>query len=68
MRKAVCLTMVILFFLTVITGFAESRVHPGESGVHTFLAVLFVVSAFTHAVINRKVFFRYLSGRDKKPV
>jgi len=66
MRKVVCLTMVVLFFLTVITGFAKSRVHPGESGIHTVLAVLFVVSTFTHAVINRKAFFKYLAVSSKK--
>jgi hypothetical protein len=66
MRKAACLTMVVLFLLTVITGFAEDHVHPGESGIHTVFSILFIVSVFIHSAINRKAFFRYLTVGIKK--
>jgi hypothetical protein len=66
MRKVVCLTMVALFFITIITGFAESHVHPGESGVHTVLAILLIVAAFSHALVNRKAFLKYFMGLGKK--
>jgi hypothetical protein len=66
MRKAVCLTMVILFIATIITGIAEGHVHPGRSGVHTVMAVLFIITALTHVAVNRKSFFRHFMSLDKK--
>ena len=66
MRKTVCLIMVVLFFLTIITGIAEGHVHPGRSGVHTPIAVFFIAAALTHVVVNHKPFLRYFMGLDKK--
>jgi hypothetical protein len=70
MRRAVCITMVVLFLLTVITGFAESHVHPGDPGIHTVFAILFVTSILVHVVINRKAFARHFFSKapSGKPV
>jgi hypothetical protein len=54
MRRFICMAMMALFLITVISGFAESHVHPGNTGIHTVMAVLFVVSTLAHGVINRK--------------
>jgi hypothetical protein len=59
-RKGICLIMGILFLVTIISGIAESHVHPGNSGLHTVVAVLFVISIIIHVAINRKSFSRYL--------
>jgi hypothetical protein len=66
MRRFICLAMVILFFATFITGFAEAHVHPGQSGIHTPLAVLFVIFTLTHGVINRRALARHFAGAAKK--
>lgn len=66
MRKFVCISMLFLFLACIITGFAESHVHPGTSGIHTVLAILFVVSAFTHIAVNRKAFIRHFMGAPDK--
>jgi hypothetical protein len=66
MRRFICVSMVILFFATVITGFAEAHVHPGRSGIHTPLAILFVVSALSHGAINRKSLARHFGSAAKK--
>jgi hypothetical protein len=66
MRRYICLTMVFLFFATIITGFAEAHVHPGSSGSHLFIAVLFVVFALVHGLINRKSLARHFVGATKK--
>jgi hypothetical protein len=66
MRKAVCVTMAAFFIFTVITGIAESHIHPGRSGSHTVIAVIFIVSTSVHILINRKAFFRYFSGKTLK--
>ena len=62
MRRFICITMVLLFFAAVITGFAEAHVHPGSSGIHVFLAVLFVAFTVAHAALNRKALARNLIG------
>lgn len=66
MRRTVCIIMIISFFLTIFTGIAESNVHPGQSGIHTVMAILFVISAFIHAWINRKAIVRYFTGNSQK--
>jgi hypothetical protein len=66
MRKLVCISMLFLFFATVITGFAEGHIHPGQSGIHTVLAVLFVISTVTHMVVNRKSLVRHFMGTPGK--
>jgi hypothetical protein len=66
MRKAVCITMIVLFLVTIFSGIAESHVHPGESGMHTFLAILFIASTLAHLAVNRKALVRYFSGQTKK--
>jgi hypothetical protein len=66
MRKALCLIMGVLFLITIITGFAESHVHPGDAGLHTVVAVLFIASILVHAVINRKALARYLMANPAK--
>lgn len=58
--------MVVLFFVTIITGFAEAHVHPGQSGIHTPLAVLFVIFSITHGAINRKALAKHFAGATKK--
>jgi hypothetical protein len=59
--------MTILFLATVITGFAEGHIHPGDSGHHTVIAILFVISTVTHAAINRKAFARHFNSPAQKP-
>ncbi len=66
MRKAVCFTMGAFFIFTVITGIAESHVHPGQSGSHTVIAILFIVSIFLHVLINRNAFMKYFAGKTLK--
>jgi hypothetical protein len=65
-RRTICIIMAISFLLTVITGLAESHVHPDRSGIHTVFAILFIVSTLTHVVINRKSLARHLSGPARK--
>ncbi len=52
--------MIILFLVTVITGIAES------GGLHTGVAILFVISTLAHVIVNRKPFARYLVVTVKK--
>ena len=66
MRRVVCIATAVLFLLTVITGIAESHVHPGNTGVHVVMAILFIASTLAHVVVNRKPFARYLMGSAKK--
>jgi hypothetical protein len=61
MRRLVCITMALSFLFTVTTGFAEAHVHPGRSGVHTPLAIIFLIATLTHVVINHKAFFKHFS-------
>jgi hypothetical protein len=65
MRRFICISMMALFFLTIVTGFAESHVHPGQSGIHTVMAILFIASTMTHIIINRKAFVRHFVGSLK---
>jgi hypothetical protein len=66
-RKGICLIMGILFLVTIISGIVESHVHPGNSGLHTVVAVLFIASIVIHVAINRKSFTRYfLTGSANK--
>jgi hypothetical protein len=67
MRKIICLTMILFFVITVITGFAEAHVHPGRSGIHTPMAILFVVFILTHMIINRKSIARHMAVYPRKP-
>jgi hypothetical protein len=66
MRRFICLSMVVLFFTTAITGFVEAHVHPGQSGIHTPLAVLFVIFAITHGALNRKAMAKHFASTAKK--
>ncbi len=66
MRKTICIVMAVLFSVTVISGIAEAHVHPGSSGLHTIMAVLFIVSILTHIVVNRKALARYLTTPAKQ--
>jgi len=66
MRKVVCVTMAAFFFFTIITGIAESHIHPGHSGSHTVIAIIFIVSTLVHILINRKAFVRYFSSKTLK--
>ena len=63
MRRFISITMMVLFLLTFITGLAEAHVHPGESGIHTPLAILFVVVTVVHVALNWKAMGRYLGGK-----
>ncbi len=65
MRRFICIAMIALFSMTIFTGFAEGHVHPGKSGIHTVLAILFVASTLAHVIINRKAFMRYFAGVPK---
>jgi hypothetical protein len=67
MRKTVCVIMATFFLFTIITGIAESQVHPGRSGIHTVIAIFFITSTIIHIVINRKAFIKYFSGKTPKP-
>ncbi|AMU87348.1 hypothetical protein [Dehalococcoides mccartyi] len=62
MRRAVCISMAVLFLATIITGIAEAHVHPGHSGHHVAVAIAFIASILIHVGLNRKSFARYLSG------
>jgi hypothetical protein len=62
MRKVVCISMMLLFLATIITAVAELHVHPGSSGHHIIMALLFVAATLTHVWINRKPFTRYFMG------
>jgi hypothetical protein len=66
MRKAVGILMMVFFLLTVITGLAESHIHPGRSGSHTMIAIILIVSTLVHILINRKAISRYFSGKTAK--
>ena len=66
MRRFICIAMAVSFLATVITGFAESHVHPGSAGFHTVVAIIFVISTLTHVVINRKLMARHLMNPAKK--
>jgi hypothetical protein len=68
MRRIISISMAILFLVTVITGFAESHVHPGDSGHHTVISILFMLVVFAHMTLNSKTFGRYLSVPSKKVV
>ena len=65
MRRVVGIAMAILFLATIVTGIAEGHVHPGNSGSHIVVAILFIASTITHIVINRKAFVRYLSTSNR---
>jgi hypothetical protein len=68
MRKLISISMAVLFFVSVITGFAESHVHPGSSGHHTVFSVLFMVVVFAHMALNSRAFRSYLFSSVKKTV
>ncbi len=65
MRRVTSITLAVLLLLTIVTGFAEMHVHPGDSGLHVVVAVLFILSTLVHVVMNRKSFFRYFSSTYK---
>lgn len=58
--------MAVLFLVTFITGLAESHVHPGQSGIHTPLAIILFALGITHFSLNFKAFKKYLGLTDKK--
>jgi hypothetical protein len=66
MRRSISLTMVGLLLAAIITGIAESHVHPGSSGSHTVLSILFITLTFIHIIINRKALVRYFLGKTPK--
>jgi len=66
MRKIVCVFMALLFLLTIVTGIAESYVHPGQSGIHTVMAILFIIIILIHIIINRKALVRYFFAKTPK--
>jgi hypothetical protein len=66
MRRTVCIAIVILFPITVISGIAESHIHPGKSGVHTFFAILFILSTLAHVAISRKSLIKHFTGPVRK--
>ena len=66
MKRPVCITMAVLFLATVITGFAEPHIHPGNAGFHIVIAILFIAATLTHVVVNRKSFARHFFGSVKK--
>ncbi len=66
MRRFVCITMMVLFLFTIVSGILEAHMHPGRAELHTGVAILFIVSALTHAVVNRKPLARYLTASTKK--
>ncbi len=62
MRRVICITMTALFLTTIIIAIVESHVHPGRADHHIIVAVLFIVSAIAHVVLNWRTFVRYLGG------
>jgi hypothetical protein len=63
MRQFTSITMVGLLLAAIITGIAESHIHPGSSASHTVLSILFITLTFIHIIINRKAFVRYFPGK-----
>ena len=63
MKRVITIIMGISFLLTVITGFAEAHVHPGESGIHTPLAIIFIAATVVHAALNFKAMRRYVGAK-----
>jgi hypothetical protein len=68
MRKFTGITMAVLFLATFISGFAEAHVHPGDSGHHTVIAILFMITICAHVSINFKAFTRYFGTPVKKSI
>ncbi|MBN1191285.1 MAG: hypothetical protein JXA46_16135 [Dehalococcoidales bacterium] len=66
MRRYIPITMAGLFFAAIITGIAESHVHPDSSGSYTVLSILFVTLTFIHVMLNRKAFVRYFLDKTPK--
>ena len=75
MRRFVFFAMTILFVLTIITGFGEVNINPGNAtinanqghpGMHIAISILFITSAISHVVINRKPCVRYFKSSVKK--
>jgi hypothetical protein len=66
MRRFISVTMVGLLLAAIITGIAESHIHPGNSGSHTVLSILFITLTFIHIIINRKAFVRHFLGKTPK--
>jgi hypothetical protein len=63
MRRVLCIIMVVLLIVTIITGIAD-HVRAGSSALHIVTSLLFIASTIFHVVINKKLFARYLSGKD----
>ena len=68
MRKIISLLLAILFLAAIISGFAESHVHPGSAGHHTAISLIFAALIFFHVALNFKALTRYLIGSSKKAV
>jgi hypothetical protein len=68
MRRITCIAMILLFLIAIVTGFAEAHIHPVRSGIHTILAILFIISTLIHVILNRKPLARYLARLVKNPV
>lgn len=58
--------MAVTFLITVITGFVEPHINPGDSGHHIVFAILFLLLAVIHFVLNYRVFLPYFSVSSKK--
>ena len=54
MRRAISITMMVLFLLTAVTGLVAWRANAADSDVHTVFAILFILAMVIHIVINRK--------------
>jgi FtsH-binding integral membrane protein len=63
MRRFIGLGLIVLFPAAIISGFAEAHVHPGQSGIHQVIAILFVVFIIGHLAINFKSVKNYLGSK-----
>jgi hypothetical protein len=54
LKRFTSITMAVLFLLTVISGLAAWITHTADADLHLVLAILFILSAVTHIILNRK--------------
>jgi hypothetical protein len=66
MRRFIGIAILVLFLATIFTGIAESHIHPGNSGHHIVLSILFIAAILIHVALNRKAFARYLGVSTAK--
>lgn len=63
MRKVVVLGMCLFGPLTILGGIAESSPrHAGPPVFHIITAVILIVLALIHTILNRRAIFNYFKG------